>query len=39
MHRKFLALIVLAAMGIAVGGLACNTTVDIDRQDETEGAT
>jgi hypothetical protein len=39
MTRKLLALIVLSAMAITVGGMACNTQVDIDRQDETEGAT
>lgn len=39
MTRKFLALLVLAGMAIAVGGMACNTGVELDKSDETEGAT
>jgi len=39
MTRKFLALIVLCAMGIAIGGMACETQVKLDDSDETDGAT
>jgi hypothetical protein len=39
MARKFLALLTLLAMAIAVGGMACSTKVDLDKSDETEGAT
>jgi len=39
MPRKLLALIVLCAMAITIGGMACETTVDLDKSDETDGAT
>ena len=40
MHRKFLALLVLAALGMAVGGMAClDTQAQLDKSDETDGAT
>ncbi len=40
MNRKFLALLVLAAMAMAVGGMACaDTQATLDRSDEGDGAT
>lgn len=40
MNRKFLALLVLIALGITAGGMACvDTENDIDNSDETDGAT
>jgi hypothetical protein len=39
-RRQFLALLVLAAMSMAVGGMACgDIQADPDDTDETEGAT
>ena len=39
-RAKFLLILALAAAGIAAGSLACiDSTVDLDREDETEGAT
>lgn len=38
--RKYLALFVLFGLAIAVGGMACvDTMTDLDRSDETDGAT
>jgi hypothetical protein len=39
MTRKLLALIVLCGMAITVGGMACGTEVELDKSDETDGAT
>jgi hypothetical protein len=40
MKRTYAALLVLLAMAIAVGGMACVETVqELDRSDETFGAT
>jgi hypothetical protein len=40
MNRKFLALLVLAAFAMAVGGMACSDTqTAIDNADEGVGAT
>jgi hypothetical protein len=40
MTRKYAALLVLLAFAIAVGGMACVETIqDLDRSDETFGAT
>jgi hypothetical protein len=40
MYRNFLVLLVLAALTIAAGGMACGNKVrDIDTSDETDGAT
>jgi hypothetical protein len=40
MTRKFAALLVLIAATIAIGGMACVDTVnDLDKSDETDGAT
>jgi hypothetical protein len=39
MTRKLLALIVLAGMAITIGGMACGNAVDLDKSDETDGAT
>ena len=39
-RKKFYALLVIAALSIAVGGMACGDTIDeIDKLDETYGAT
>lgn len=39
-RKKFYALLVIAALSIAVGGMACGDTIDsIDKLDETHGAT
>jgi hypothetical protein len=39
-RNKFYALLVIAALSIAVGGMACGDTMeDIDKMDETYGAT
>jgi hypothetical protein len=39
-RNKFYALLVIAALSIAVGGLACADTIeDLDKMDETYGAT
>ncbi len=39
-RNKFYALLVIAALSIAVGGLACGDTVEeLDKMDETYGAT
>jgi hypothetical protein len=39
-RKKFYALLVIAALSIAVGGMACGDTVDdLDKLDETYGAT
>lgn len=38
--KKFLALLVFAAFGMAIGGMACaDTQATLDDSDETEGAT
>ncbi len=40
MTRKYAALLVLLALAIAVGGMACVDTIEnIDKSDETYGAT
>ncbi len=40
MTRKFYALLLLGALMIAVGGMACiDTVVDFDKTDESAGAT
>ncbi len=41
MNRKFLALLVLTAMAMAAGGMACSETSikNLDRSDEGLGAT
>jgi hypothetical protein len=40
MIRKFCAVLVFVALGIAVGGMACVSTVqELDNTDETDGAT
>lgn len=39
-RNKFYALLVIAALSIAVGGLACGDTMEsLDKLDETYGAT
>ncbi|WP_276204329.1 hypothetical protein [Enhygromyxa salina] len=39
-RNKFYALLVIAALSIAIGGVACGDTVeDLDKLDETYGAT
>lgn len=39
-RKKFYALLVIAALSVAVGGLACGDTIEtLDRADETLGAT
>ncbi len=39
-RNKFYALLVIAALSIAVGGLACGDTIEeLDKMDETLGAT
>jgi hypothetical protein len=39
-RKKFYALLVIAALSIAVGGMACGDTIDeLDKLDETYGAT
>ena len=39
-RKKFYALLVIAALSISVGGMACGDTVeDLDKMDETYGAT
>ncbi|HVH99254.1 MAG TPA: hypothetical protein VM869_11100 [Enhygromyxa sp.] len=39
-RNKFYALLVIAALSIAVGGLACGDTLEeLDKLDETYGAT
>jgi hypothetical protein len=39
-RNKFYALLVIAALSIAVGGLACGETIaELDQFDETYGAT
>lgn len=39
-RNKFYALLVIAALAVAVGGMACGDSVaDLDRMDETYGAT
>jgi hypothetical protein len=39
-RNKFYALLVIAALSIAVGGLACGDTIEeLDKLDETYGAT
>ena len=38
--KKFYALLVIAALAIAAGGMACGDTIeDLDKLDETYGAT
>ena len=38
--KKFYALLVIAALSIAFGGMACGDTIeDLDKMDETYGAT
>ncbi|HRI09293.1 MAG TPA: hypothetical protein PKW35_15840 [Nannocystaceae bacterium] len=40
MTRKFLSLVLLAAMAIAAGSMACVKTInDLDTQDETDSGT
>jgi hypothetical protein len=40
MPRKFLALVLVAAFGMAIGGMACvETQATLDRSDETDGST
>jgi len=40
MNRNYLALLLLAAMAMAIGGMACaDTMLDLDRDDEGIGAT
>ena len=40
MTRNYAALLVLLAFAIAIGGMACVQTVqELDRSDETDGAT
>jgi hypothetical protein len=39
-RKKFYVLLVIAALSIAVGGMACGDTIDeLDKLDETLGAT
>ncbi len=39
-HRKFYVFVVLAALAMAIGGLACiDTRTDLDKADETYGVT
>ncbi|PRQ01192.1 hypothetical protein [Enhygromyxa salina] len=39
-RKKFYALLVIAALSISIGGVACGDTVeDLDKLDETYGAT
>ena len=39
-RKKFYALLVIAALSIAVGGMACGDTIEeLDQMDETYGAT
>lgn len=39
-RKKFYAFLVIAALAIAVGGMACGDTIEqLDRVDETYGAT
>lgn len=39
-RNKFYALLVIAALSIAVGGMACGDTIEqLDKVDETYGAT
>jgi hypothetical protein len=39
-RKKFYVLLVIAALSIAVGGMACGDTIDeLDKLDETYGAT
>jgi hypothetical protein len=39
-RKKFCALLIIAALSIAIGGVACGDTVDdLDKLDETLGAT
>lgn len=39
-RKKFYALLVIAALSIAFGGMACGDTIDaLDKLDETYGAT
>ena len=40
MHRKLLKIVLIAAAIVAVGGMACiDTAIELDKVDETEGAT
>lgn len=40
MNRTFIALLAFLALSITLGGMACIDTVnDLDRSDETDGAT
>jgi hypothetical protein len=40
MSRKFVSLLILAFLGMAVGGMAClDTQAELDKSDETDGAT
>jgi hypothetical protein len=40
MTRKLFALLAFAAIAIAVGGMACDNTINtVDNSDETDGAT
>jgi hypothetical protein len=39
-RTKFYALLVIAALAVAIGGMACSDSIaDLDRMDETYGAT